>query len=81
MPLIRADYERCHPDEALEDIKRRAQLSKYDKGLLRRLDGVAAVRATSANKTAAADLVIPTARVVAGDGYEVPIAMVARNTV
>jgi hypothetical protein len=33
--LIRADYEKCHPDETLEDLKRRARFSKEDKGLLR----------------------------------------------
>jgi hypothetical protein len=26
--LIRADYEHCHPGEALEDMKRRASFSK-----------------------------------------------------
>ena len=33
--LIRSDYERCHPDETLEDLKRRSRFSKEDKGLLR----------------------------------------------
>lgn len=33
--LIRADYEKYHPDETLEDLKRRARFSKEDKGLLR----------------------------------------------
>ena len=34
--LIRADYEKYHPDETLEDhLKQRARFSKEDKGLLR----------------------------------------------
>ena len=33
--LIRADYERFHPDETLEDLKLRARFSKEEKGLLR----------------------------------------------
>lgn len=33
--LIHADYEHCHPGEALDDIKHRARFSKADKGLLR----------------------------------------------
>jgi hypothetical protein len=32
--LIRADYERCHPDDSLDDLKRRAHFTKEDKGLL-----------------------------------------------
>ena len=37
--LIREDFERCHPGETLEDLKRRASFSKEDKGLFARLDG------------------------------------------
>ncbi|HEY9055844.1 MAG TPA: hypothetical protein VIN77_01720 [Aurantimonas sp.] len=33
--LVRADYERCRPDDSFEDLKRRARFSKEDKGLLR----------------------------------------------
>lgn len=33
--LIRGDFERCHPGETLEDLKRRASFSKEDRGLLR----------------------------------------------
>jgi hypothetical protein len=33
--LIRADYERCHPDDTLDDLKRRASFSREDRGLLR----------------------------------------------
>lgn len=43
--LIREDFERCHPGETLEDIKRRALFSKEDKGLLRDWMAVAAIRA------------------------------------
>ena len=43
--LIREDYERCHPGETLDDIKRRAVFSKEDEGLLRDWMALAAVRA------------------------------------
>jgi hypothetical protein len=33
--LIRADYERCHPDDNFDDLKWRAHFTKEDKGLLR----------------------------------------------
>jgi hypothetical protein len=33
--LVRAEYERCHPQESFEDLKHRARFSKEDKGLLR----------------------------------------------
>lgn len=45
--LIREDFERCHPGETLEDIKRRASFSKEDKGLLRDWMAVAAMRAAA----------------------------------
>lgn len=32
---VRAEYERCHPQESFDDLKQRAQFSKEDKGLLR----------------------------------------------
>ena len=43
--LIREEYERCHPGETLEDLKRRASFSKEDRGLLRDWMAVAAARA------------------------------------
>lgn len=43
--LIREDFARCHPDETLDDVKRRASFSKEDKGLLRDWMAVAATRA------------------------------------
>jgi hypothetical protein len=45
--LIREDFERCHPGETLEDVKRRASFSKEDKGLLRDWMGVATIRAAA----------------------------------
>ena len=45
--LIRADYERCHPGEALDDMKLRSAFSKEDRGLLRDWMAVAAVRAAA----------------------------------
>ena len=46
--LIREDFERCHPGEMLQDVKRRASFSKEDKGLLRDWMAVAARRAAAA---------------------------------
>lgn len=57
--LIRADYEKCHPDETLEDLKHRARFSKEDKGLLRDWMMVARRRAaTNADAKGLADLAI-----------------------
>ncbi len=33
--LVRADYERLHPEDTFDDLKRRARFSKEDKGTLR----------------------------------------------
>ena len=46
--LIREDFERCHPGETLDDLKRRASFSKEDRGLLRGWMPVAASRAGAA---------------------------------
>jgi len=43
--LIRADYERCHPDDTFDDLRRRARFAKEDKGLLADWMAVAAARA------------------------------------
>ncbi|RFB76707.1 hypothetical protein [Methylovirgula sp. 4M-Z18] len=51
--LIREDFERCHPGDTLEDLKRRASFSRDDQGLLRDWMAVAARRAA---------LTIPTRR-------------------
>jgi hypothetical protein len=40
--LIRQDYERCHPGDTLDDLKRRAAFSKEDRGLLRDWMAIAA---------------------------------------
>ena len=45
--LIREDFERCHPGETLEDLKRRASFSKEDRGLLRDWMAIAARRAAA----------------------------------
>ncbi|MCK1595318.1 MULTISPECIES: hypothetical protein [Bradyrhizobium] len=47
--LVREDFERCHPDDTFEDLKRRASFSKEDKGLLRDWMAVAAARAAAAS--------------------------------
>ncbi|MEH2670890.1 hypothetical protein DXU07_16285 [Bradyrhizobium elkanii] len=46
--LIREDFERCHPGETLDDLKRRASFSREDRGLLRDWMTVAAGRAAAA---------------------------------
>jgi len=46
--LIREDFERCHPDDTLYDLKRRTSFSKEDGGLLRDWMAVAAARAAAA---------------------------------
>lgn len=52
---IRADFERCHPGETLEDLRRRAAFTKEDKGLYRHWLAIAATRArTSAQSLDAA---------------------------
>ena len=48
--LIREDFERCHPGETLDDVRRRAAFSKEDKGLLRDWMAVAAARRAAANR-------------------------------
>lgn len=47
--LIREDYERCHPGETFEDLRRRSAFSKEDKGLLRDWMAIAAIRAAAAD--------------------------------
>jgi len=43
--LIREDFERCHPGDTLDDLKRRAAFSREDKGLLRDWMAIAVRRA------------------------------------
>ncbi|WP_377831113.1 hypothetical protein ACFKHW_38370 (plasmid) [Bradyrhizobium lupini] len=45
--LVREEFERCHPDDTFEDLKRRAAFSKEDKGLLRDWMTVARARAAA----------------------------------
>lgn len=45
--LIRVAFERSHPNESLDDLKRRARFSKEDKGLLRDWMAVAAAEAAA----------------------------------
>ncbi|MEP9373651.1 hypothetical protein [Mesorhizobium sp. KR1-2] len=33
--IAREAYERCHPDDTFDDLKRRAAFSREDQGLLR----------------------------------------------
>jgi hypothetical protein len=51
--LIRDAFERSHPDETLDDIKRRAVFSKEDRGLLRDWMAVAAAEAAARKHNAA----------------------------
>ncbi len=45
--MIREDFARCHPDDSLDDMKRRSAFSKEDRGLLRDWMSVAAARAAT----------------------------------
>ncbi|WP_247500510.1 hypothetical protein [Bradyrhizobium sp. 149] len=45
--LVRAEFERCHPDDTFEHLKRRAAFSKEDKGLLRDWMAIAKARAAA----------------------------------
>ena len=49
--LIREDFNRCHPGETLDDVKRRASFSKEDKGLLCDWMALAAIRAATGRAT------------------------------
>jgi len=54
--LARAAYDRCHPHDSFDDLKRRARFSKEDQGLLR--DWMA-LAAEGMRREAAAPDVIP----------------------
>lgn len=49
--LIREDFARCHPNDSLDDMKRRSAFSKEDRGLLRDWMAVAAARAATLRET------------------------------
>lgn len=46
--LISAEYDRCHPGDSFEALKRRARFSKEDKGLLMDWMARAALKAKTA---------------------------------
>jgi hypothetical protein len=50
--LIREDFERCHPGETIEELKRRASFSSEDRGLLRDLMETVVRRAAERSKGA-----------------------------
>ncbi|WP_434722836.1 hypothetical protein [Mesorhizobium sp. RIZ17] len=56
--LVRGDYDRCHPGETFDDMKRRLSFSEEDQGLYRDWMALAAARAetirTSGPKSIAA---------------------------
>ena len=43
--FVRAEYDRCHPDDSFDDLKRRARFSKEDQGLLSEWLALGALRA------------------------------------
>jgi hypothetical protein len=45
--LVRDEFERCHPDDTFEDLRRRAAFSKEDRGLLRDWMAIANARAAA----------------------------------
>lgn len=49
--FVRADYERCHPGESFDDMKRRMAFAKEDKGMYRDWMALAALRAEEAWQT------------------------------
>jgi hypothetical protein len=50
--LVRDDYERCHPGDAFDDMKRRVSFSREDQGLYRDWLAVAAVKAAALSSEA-----------------------------
>ncbi len=52
--LIRADYDRCHPGEDFDDMKRRISYSREDRGLYRDWMTIAAARAEALRAAAPA---------------------------
>jgi len=49
--VIGTDFEKCHPGETLDDLRRRAAFSKEDKGLLRDWMAVATNRAAERGRS------------------------------
>ncbi|HET7412468.1 MAG TPA: hypothetical protein VFJ18_07370 [Pararhizobium sp.] len=52
--LVREDYDRAHPDDSFDDMKRRAPFSPEDRGLYRDWFAIAAARAVAAVSVMAA---------------------------
>ncbi|WP_245470604.1 hypothetical protein [Mesorhizobium sp. M2C.T.Ca.TU.002.02.1.1] len=50
--LVRADYDRSHPGETFDDMKRRMSFSREDQGLYRDWIALAAARADAAQAAA-----------------------------
>lgn len=46
--LVRDEYDRLHPDDTFDDLKRRARFSKEDQGILRDWMAIAAQRVAAA---------------------------------
>ncbi len=51
--LVRADYDRSHPGDTFDDMKRRMPFSREDKGLYRDWMALAAARAETAREAGA----------------------------
>ena len=49
--LVRADYDKSHPGETFEDMKRRRSFSREDKGLYCDWMAIAAARAEASQAT------------------------------
>ncbi len=47
--IAREEYDRCHPDDSFDDLKRRARFSKEDQGLLSDWMVAAAVKYSTAH--------------------------------
>ena len=54
--LVRAAYDRCHPDDTFEDLKHRAGFSKEDRGLLGDWMAIARERAQQEQNNMSADI-------------------------
>lgn len=52
--LVSADYDRTHPGDSFDDMKRRRSFSAEDRGLYRDWLGVAAARAAAARLSSSA---------------------------
>ncbi|MEW9617871.1 hypothetical protein AB3G45_29130 [Shinella sp. S4-D37] len=53
--LVRADYDRSHPGDTFDDMKRRAVFAREDRGLYRDWLAIAAARSAGLSARAAAN--------------------------